>query len=137
MVDPYMFVLWRKLLRLQHVIRKLSRPVTGINITLDKAREDLRQAHSRLLQDRMNPLNIITIKEYIEVVIKWSNMEEKMLQQKAKIEWLMMGDGNNKYLHASIKVKQKQCELRTLYKEDGTMVTTHEDIEQESARSIW
>ncbi|PNX80016.1 hypothetical protein L195_g036010 [Trifolium pratense] len=71
-----MFVLRRKLLRLQPVIRKLSRPVTCINITLDKAREDLRQAHSRLLQDRMNPLNIIAVKEYTEEVIKWSNMEE-------------------------------------------------------------
>ncbi|MCI65147.1 hypothetical protein A2U01_0086405, partial [Trifolium medium] len=56
----------RKLLRLQPVIRKLSRPVTGINITLDKAREDLRKAHSRLLQDIMNPLNIIAVKEYTE-----------------------------------------------------------------------
>ncbi|CAJ2662986.1 unnamed protein product, partial [Trifolium pratense] len=49
-----MFILWRKLLRLQPVMRKLGRPITGINITLDKARENLRQAHSRLLQDRMN-----------------------------------------------------------------------------------
>ncbi|XP_045791547.1 uncharacterized protein LOC123886260 [Trifolium pratense] len=126
-----MFVLWRKLLRLQPVIRKLSRPVKSINITLEKARENLRQAHSRLLQDRMNPFNIIAVKEYTEEVIKWSDMEEQMLQQKAKIEWLRLGDGNNKYFHASIKTKQTQCELRTLYREDGTMVTTHEDIEQE------
>jgi hypothetical protein len=54
-----------------------------------------------------------------------------MLRQKAKIEWLKLGDGNNKYFHASIKAKQKQCELKTIYREDGTMVTTHEDIEQE------
>ncbi|PNY02575.1 hypothetical protein L195_g025887 [Trifolium pratense] len=130
-INITLFVLWRKLLRLQPVIRKLSRPVTSINITLEKARENLRQAHSRLLQDRMNPLNIIAVKEYTEEVIKWSDMEEQMLQQKAKIEWLRLGDGNNKYFHASIKTKQTQCELRTLYREDGTMVTTHEDIEQE------
>jgi hypothetical protein len=54
-----------------------------------------------------------------------------MLRQKAKIEWLRLGDGNNKYFHASIKAKQKQCDLKTLYIENGTMLTSHEDIEQE------
>jgi hypothetical protein len=58
-------------------------------------------------------------------------MEEQMLRQKAKIDWLKLGDGNNRYFHVSIKAKQRQCEFRSIYREDGTMVTTHEDIEQE------
>ncbi|MCI32067.1 transposon TX1 putative 149 kDa protein, partial [Trifolium medium] len=102
-----MFVLWRKLLRLQPVLRKLSRPITCINITLDKAREDLRQAHSRLLHDRMNPHYIMEVQKCTKDVIKWNDMEEQMLRQKAKIEWLRLGDGNNKYFHASLKAKQK------------------------------
>jgi hypothetical protein len=53
-----MYVLWRKLLRLQPVMRKLSRPIMGIDITLEKARNELKLAHTNLLSDRMNPLHI-------------------------------------------------------------------------------
>ncbi|CAJ2661953.1 unnamed protein product [Trifolium pratense] len=126
-----MFVLWRKLIRLQPVIRKLSKPITSINITLEKAREDLKQAHNRLQQDRMNPHHIMEVKNCTDEIIRWNEIEEQMLRQKANIEWLRHGDGNNKYFHASIKAKQKQCDLKTLYREDGTMITSHEDIEHE------
>jgi hypothetical protein len=100
-----MCVLWRKLIRLQPVIRKLSRPITGIKTTLDKARENLKQAHEILLLDRMNPQHIMEVKKCTEEVIKWNDMEEQMLRQKANIEWLKLGDGNNHYFHASIKAK--------------------------------
>jgi hypothetical protein len=126
-----MIALWRKLLRLQPVLRKLSKPITGIHITLDKAREDLRQAHNLLLLDKMNPHHIMKVKSCTEEVIHWSDMEEQMLRQKSKIDWLKLGDGNNKYFHASLKAKQKHCALRAIYREDGTLLTTHEDIEME------
>ncbi|KAK2424473.1 hypothetical protein QL285_034827 [Trifolium repens] len=129
-----MFVLWKKLLRLQPLMRQLSKPSLGINITLEKAREELRMAHNTLLTDRMNPLHIPHVKACTAEVIKWCNMEERMLQQKAKIDWLKLGDGNNSYFHASIKAKQKQCELKAIYREDDTMAVTHDDIEQEVLR---
>ncbi|KAK2357064.1 hypothetical protein QL285_094373 [Trifolium repens] len=131
LVGKPLSVLWKKLLRLQPVIRKISKPFTGIYITLDKARESLKQAHSVLLLDRMNAHHIMTVKSCTEEVIKWSEMEEQMLRQKSKIEWLRLGDGNNHYFHASLKAKHRQCALRAIYKEDGTLLTNHEDIEQE------
>jgi hypothetical protein len=126
-----MFVLWKKLLRLQPLMRQLNKPILGINITLEKARKELRMAHDTLLTDRMNPNHILHVKTCTEEVIKWCNMEEQMLQQQAKLDWLKLGDGNNRYFHASIKAKQHQCELRTIYREDGTMAATHNDIEHE------
>jgi hypothetical protein len=132
--DKPMFVLWKKLLRLQPLMRQLSKPSLGINITLEKAREELRMAHNTLLTNRMNPLHILHVKACTEVVIKWCDMAEQMLQQKAKIDWLKLGDGNNSYFHASIKAKQKQCELKAIYREDDTMAVTHDDIEQEVLR---
>jgi hypothetical protein len=126
-----MYILWRKLLRLQPLLRQLSRPILGIHITLEKARNDLQNAHNMLLADRMNPLHIMQVKRCTEEVIRWNDMEEQMLRQKSKIDWLKLGDGNNRYFHASLKAKQKQCELKAIYKEDDTMVTTHEEIEQE------
>jgi hypothetical protein len=103
----------------------------GIDITLEKARNELKLANTNLLSDRMNPLHIQHVKECTEEVIKWCDLEEQMLQQRAKIEWLRLGDGNNKYFHASIKAKQKQCELRAIYRDDGTLLTSHKDVEHE------
>jgi hypothetical protein len=124
-------IFWVKLLRLQPMLRKLSKPITGINITLTKAKDDLTQAHRLLLLDRMNPHHIMQVKRCTEEVIKWSDMEEQMLRQKSKIDWLRLGDGNSRYFHASLKAKQRQCALRAIYREDCTVITTHHDIEQE------
>jgi hypothetical protein len=79
----------------------------------------------------MNSAHIMQVKNCTEEVIKWCDIEEQMLRQRAKIDWLKLGDGNNRYFHASIKAKQSQCELRSIYREGGTMITTHDDIEQE------
>jgi hypothetical protein len=62
LVGKPLSVLWNKLLRLQPVIQKHSKPLTGIHITLDKARESLRQAHSVLLLDKMNAHHIMPVK---------------------------------------------------------------------------
>ncbi|KAI5403341.1 hypothetical protein KIW84_050776 [Lathyrus oleraceus] len=40
-------------------------------------------------------------------VIKLNVIEEQMLQLRAKIDWLRLGDGNNSFFHASLKSKQK------------------------------
>lgn len=54
-----------------------------------------------------------------------------MLKHKAKIDWLRLGDGNNSYFHASIKSNQNAKSVRVLYMEDGTNVTTQEEIKNE------
>ncbi|GJV55403.1 hypothetical protein Tco_1456408 [Tanacetum coccineum] len=35
--------------------------------------------------------------------------EERFLKQKAKIEWLDVGDSNSAYFHKSVKAKNQQC----------------------------
>jgi hypothetical protein len=57
----------------------------GVHITLEKAREDLQQAHIQLLADRMNPDFIMQVKRCTEEVIKWCDMEEQMLSKKQKL----------------------------------------------------
>jgi hypothetical protein len=61
-VGSPMYVLWKKLLRLQPLPRQLSRTILGIRITLEKAREDLHQAHIKLLADKMNPLSLCRLR---------------------------------------------------------------------------
>lgn len=48
------------------------------------------------------------VKNYTEEVLKWSETEEQVLRQRAKINRLRLGDGNNAYFHAYMKAKQER-----------------------------
>lgn len=47
------------------------------------------------------------------------------------MDWLKLGDGNNKYFHASIKARHKKKSMNTLQKNDVTLLTTQDDIQRE------
>ncbi|KHN06941.1 Transposon TX1 putative 149 kDa protein, partial [Glycine soja] len=131
---PPMKMLWHKLKKLQPVINNLSKPLIGIKVKLQEAREKLTHAQMELTLDRLNKDKIDRTKDCTEAVIKWTEMEEQMLQQRAKIRWLRLGDGNNAYFHASLKAKYNQTSIKKLYMNDGNFVTTQKEIEDEIMR---
>ncbi|KAL5162615.1 Transposon TX1 uncharacterized protein [Glycine soja] len=131
---PPMKMLWHKLKKLQPVINNLSKPLIGIKVKLQEAREKLTHAQMELTLDRLNKDKIGRTKDCTEAVIKWTEMEEQMLQQRAKIRWLRLGDGNNAYFHASLKAKYNQTSIKKLYMNDGNFVTTQKEIEDEIMR---
>lgn len=131
---PPMKMLWHKLKKLQPVINNLSKPLIDIKVKLQEAREKLTHAQMELTLDRLNKDKIDRTKDCTEAVIKWIEMEEQMLQQRAKIRWLRLGDGNNAYFHASLKAKYNQTSIKKLYMNDGNFVTTQKEIEDEIMR---
>ncbi|KAF1864513.1 hypothetical protein Lal_00021936 [Lupinus albus] len=56
-----------------------------------------------LNNDMMNGEIIEKVKKYSEELIKLNELEENIVKQKSKIEWLKLGDGNTSYLYASMK----------------------------------
>ncbi|XP_058777112.1 uncharacterized protein LOC131651467 [Vicia villosa] len=123
-----MYVVWKKLQRLQHVIRKLSRPYKGITQQIEKAKEHLKVDKTNIINDRMNMHLIERAKACIIEVI---NIEEQLHKQKSKVEWLRLGDGNNAYFHASLKSKRKKNNIRNIMNEIGTMLFDQKEIEEE------
>lgn len=57
-----------------------------------------------------------------------------MFRKRAKINWPRLRDSNNAYFHASLKGKMKQTHMSTMYRDYGTMLTKHEEIEEEILR---
>lgn len=55
-----------------------------------------------LENDRFNPELIDQVKHWTDEIIKGTEIEEKILSQKAKVNWLKLGDGNNWYFHAIV-----------------------------------
>ena len=66
---------------------------------------------------------------------KWqllSTIEEKVLSQRAKMHWLNIGDGNNTSFHNSIMITAAKNSIREIHMEDGTLVSTQEEIKTEA-----
>lgn len=83
-----MMILWQKLKRLQRDIRSFSKPLTDLQPRLLVARANMKNAQNDLNDNRMNNTLIEKIKGLTKEVIELNETEGKILQQKAKIQWL-------------------------------------------------
>lgn len=126
-----MYVVWKKLQQLQLAIRRLAKPISGIKVKVEEVRAALTAAQHNLLQDRMNVALIENVKECTDDVLQWNALEEQVLKQKSRVEWLRLGDGNNAYFHASLKAKHKHYGIHMLQKSDGSTATTQHELEEE------
>ncbi|XP_019085582.1 PREDICTED: uncharacterized protein LOC109126472 [Camelina sativa] len=61
-----------------------------------------------------------------------ANIEERFLQQKAKLHWLWIGDQNNKAFHAAAKLREVRNNIKEIQCEDGRSVHTQEHIKLEA-----
>ncbi|XP_058784375.1 uncharacterized protein LOC131659164 [Vicia villosa] len=126
-----MFVLWRKLQRLKPNLTKLSRSRSSINVELTKARKELEVALESLISNRMDVMAIDKVKMLTAKVIEWNELEESMMRQRTKIDWLRMQDGNNAYFFATLKTKSQHRNLNVLHQNDGTVLNAKDEIHQE------
>lgn len=51
----HIYVLWKKLQRLQLILQKMSKPLSDVNLKISQARHNLFQAQVNLENDIMNP----------------------------------------------------------------------------------
>ncbi|XP_016451511.2 uncharacterized protein LOC107776176 [Nicotiana tabacum] len=62
---------------------------------------------------------------------KWVLVEESMLKQKSRVQWLKLGDANNAYFFASMKNRIVHNQIRRLETAEGHTIINHKDIEAE------
>lgn len=87
--------LWQKIKTLQDPIKHLQRSFTDIQTQILQARQELNEAQHTLMSNMFDCYSIENVKRKIDKVIELNQMEESILNQKAKVDWLMLGDGNN------------------------------------------
>ncbi|XP_006576020.1 uncharacterized protein [Glycine max] len=82
----------------------------------------------------MNKEKIDKVKMCTETVIRWNEIDEEILQQRSKLDWLKLGDGNNAYFHASIRAKHKAKSIDKLELNDDSVIQDQPEIEAEDLR---
>lgn len=94
-----------------------------------EARDEIFVAQNNLFHDRMNIKLIDKVKDCTKEVLSLSNIEEQVLKQKYKVEWLRLEDGNNTYFHAFLKAKRVQTKITKFKDDDGSILYQKENIE--------
>ena len=84
--------LWYKLHRLRPHLLKLNKFTNDIQKNKLAAREKLDQAQQDLRNNIMDAPRIEEVKRLTDEVIHWNEMEEKMLMQRSKIDWIRAAD---------------------------------------------
>lgn len=59
-------------------------------------------------------------------------MEESFLKQKARVNWLNLGDDNNNFFHQSIDQKRNKNNIRHIIDENGQHLDNEEAIQDEA-----
>lgn len=98
---------------------------------LEEARSTLEEALIKLNHNIIDSNCINKVKVLTEKVIHWNSLEDKMLQQRSKVDWMKKGDCNTAYYYATIKDKIRHKNMDIFHKEDGTILTEkniHHDV---------
>ncbi|KAH0639679.1 hypothetical protein KY285_036265 [Solanum tuberosum] len=93
-------------------------------------RNELEMIQTEMRSDHSNYL-IMKEKEVLLNLEKWSMIEESVLKQKARVNWISLGDANTKYFSAVMKEKQQRKHILNLTSLDGTNLKEAEDIKLE------
>lgn len=122
-----MYVIWQKLLRLQIPLGRLNKRMYQRSQNIQESRTSLHLVQEQLREDPFNAELIRSVKDKTDEVLLKIETGEKILMQKAKIDWIQLGDGNNKYLYANVEEK-KQTTLDRLEDNNGIRLTNFKDI---------
>lgn len=80
------YILWHKLKRLKPIMYNLPKPLLLSKEKVTEARANLSKAQVDLAADRMNSCKIQQVKYYTDEHLKWSDIEDSILRQIAKIK---------------------------------------------------
>lgn len=84
-------------------MRRVNKDFSQLGQRILQARENLEKAQQLVQQDRNNVWYIMFGKLCVAQLLQLRTKEEQILQQRAKVDWITLVDGNNAYFHAILK----------------------------------
>jgi len=123
-----MYKLCVKLKSFKAVLKdKNSRCYGDIRNKVLQARECLDMAQRAVLNSHGSAECLLRERECLHVYMSISRAEEAFLKQKARNQWLQLGDQNNAFFHKFLKSRHAKNTITHLYDEYGSRV---EDVAQ-------
>ncbi|KAK4384575.1 hypothetical protein Sango_3047100 [Sesamum angolense] len=126
-----MYAVTRKLRALKPVFRTLRKKKGDLSLNVKLAAEFLGKVQQLLQIDRHNTLLIRLEKCCKLVFLKATKLEQIMLQQRAKIQWLKGGDQCSRIFFRKVAMRRASKRVFQIMNEDGNNLTTQEDVVNE------
>ncbi|GAV70945.1 hypothetical protein CFOL_v3_14442 [Cephalotus follicularis] len=115
----------RKLRLLKPVLKELHRNYfKDPNMTCSKLKQELEVQQSILDVNPADKEARIKERQILGDYYTASRVEESFLKQKARVQWLKLGDANASFFHRVVQVKQPRNNISKLQKEDGMWTCT-------------
>ncbi|GJY07295.1 hypothetical protein Tco_0374349 [Tanacetum coccineum] len=100
----WMYKAVKRLKLLKKPLRKLLFDQGNIFDTVKRLRVELDSVQLALNSDPSNSKRREEVAAYLNAYLEASRVEERFLQQKAKVDWLRLGDANTTYFHKVVPV---------------------------------
>jgi hypothetical protein len=92
-----------------------------------EARDNLDLAQKEVLASFGKADCLLKEKEYLHVYVSITKAEESFLKQKARNQWLQLGDQNNSFFHRNLRIQNAKSTITHLWDDLGNRV---KDVEQ-------
>ncbi|XP_071719040.1 uncharacterized protein [Rutidosis leptorrhynchoides] len=117
-----MFRVVKKLRMLKKPIRKLMWQKGNIHKLVQKVRKELDEAQTELDKypdsSEHRERESAKLREFNSLLLE----EERFLKQKAKIEWLRVGDSNSAYFHKVVKGRQNRSHISAVFDSNNCLM---------------
>lgn len=116
----YMFQVWIKLQEVKKGVKSLHSSQFGnVQDKIDCCTSELHQTQGSLATDSSNTHLQQQEQQDIINLRHWLGVQESIYRQKSRIEWLKLGDTNNKFFFSSMKHRQSRNKIEALYTDAG------------------
>ncbi|GJZ49122.1 RNA-directed DNA polymerase, eukaryota, reverse transcriptase zinc-binding domain protein [Tanacetum coccineum] len=119
----HMFTVVKRLKLLKKPLRKLLYDKGNLHDNVNRLRVEVERVQKDLDVDPFNQTlrdeEAVYVRAFTDALI----MEERFLKQKAKVEWLKVGDSNSTYFHKSVKGRISRNRIDIITDVGGNLIT--------------
>lgn len=123
--------IWMKLKMLKRDLKDLNTYMASYKHQLNQARHKLEIIQNELMIHHLDQNLIDQERLALAKTKKWSNIEEHVLQQKSRANWIACGDSNSKYFHAQWKLRKSKNFIASIYNDSAVKLTDPIQVEDE------
>nr|XP_016441106.1 PREDICTED: uncharacterized protein LOC107766773 [Nicotiana tabacum] len=127
-----MLKVWYKLKHLKNDLKQLNNEeYNSVEPKIQAARNKLMNIQMGMASPKTDDEVIALEKETKVELVKWLEVEESIMKQKARIKWLKVGDSNTAYFHVYVKNRQARNHIGRLMDNTGKLLQSAKEVEEE------
>ncbi|KAF8377878.1 hypothetical protein HHK36_031266 [Tetracentron sinense] len=124
-----MFKLVSKMKNTKRALKSWSQLKFGnVSARVLQAKEELHNSMATLDSDPFNEHMQLKVRSHKMALQHLLNTEENVLRQRSRIQWLRLGDNNNKFFYRSLSSRNHKNRINSIKNESGNMISSEEEV---------